>query len=159
MMQAGTTFLREDAVLYPSAPNEADILARAEILFHEVSHQWFGDLVTMRWFDDLWLKEGFANLMAAKAAEALMPTYSVWSAFNALKTAAYRTDVTQGTTPIYRPLANLADANSAYGNIVYGKGPAVLRQAEFFVGEAAFRTAVRRLLKQRAYGSADWSDL
>ncbi|HXZ54854.1 MAG TPA: M1 family aminopeptidase [Burkholderiales bacterium] len=159
MEHAGATFLREDAILFPSAPNETDILARAEVIFHEASHQWFGDLVTMRWFDDLWLKEGFANLMAAKAAEALLPTQSVWNAFHALKTAAYRTDVTEGTAPIYRPLSNLSAAKSVYGSIVYGKAPAVLRQAEFFVGEEAFRAAVRRLLKQRAYGSADWSDL
>ena len=159
MEHAGATFLREDAVLFPSAPNESDILARAQVVFHEAAHQWFGDSVTMRWFDDLWLKEGFANLMAAKAAEALLPGQSVWNAFNALKTAAYRTDVTQGTTPIYRPLPNLSGAKSAYGNIVYGKAPAVLRQAEFFVGEAAFRTAIRRLVKERAYGSAEWSDL
>ena len=159
MEHAGATFLREDAVLFPSAPNETDILSRAQILFHEASHQWFGDSVTMRWFDDLWLKEGFANFMAAKAAEALLPTQSVWNAFHALKTTAYRTDVTQGTTPIYRPLSNLSAAKSAYGNIVYGKAPALLRQAEFFVGEAAFRTAVRQLLKKHAYGSADWSDL
>jgi len=159
MEHAGATFLREDAILFPSAPNDTDILARAEVLFHEASHQWFGDLVTMRWFDDLWLKEGFANLMAAKAAEALLPTQSVWNAFHALKTAAYRTDVTQGTAPIYRPLSNLSAAKSAYGNIVYGKAPAVLRQAEFFVGEAAFRTAVRQLLRQRAYRSAEWRDL
>ena len=159
MEHAGATFLREDAVLFPSAPTETDILARAQILFHEASHQWFGDSVTMRWFDDLWLKEGFANFMAAKAAEALMPTMPVWNAFNALKTAAYRTDVTQGTTPIYRPLANLSDAKSVYGNIVYGKAPAVLRQAEFFVGEPAFRGAVRQFIKRHAYASADWNDL
>jgi aminopeptidase N len=159
MEHAGATFLREDAMLFPSAPNETDILARAEILFHEASHQWFGDLVTMRWFDDLWLKEGFANFMAAKAAEALLPTQSVWNAFSALKATAYRTDVTQGTTAIYRPLSNLSAAKSVYGSIVYGKAPAVLRQAEFFVGETAFRTAIRRLLKQRAYASAQWSDL
>jgi len=159
MEHAGATFLREDAVLFPSAPNETDVLERAEILFHEASHQWFGDSVTMRWFDDLWLKEGFANFMAAKAAEALLPTQSVWNAFHSLKTAAYRTDVTQGTTPIYRPLSNLSAAKSVYGNIVYGKAPAVLRQAEFFVGEAAFRTAIRKFLKDHAYASAGWNDL
>src|SRR5438309_4402300 len=159
MEHAGATFLREDAVLFPSAPNETDILARAQLLFHETSHQWFGDSVTMRWFDDLWLKEGFANFMAAKAAEALLPAHSVWNAFHALKTAAYRTDVTEGTTPIYRPLPNLSSAKSAYGNIVYGKAPAVLRQAEFYVGDAAFRRAVRRFVKKHAYAAADWSDL
>src|SRR2546423_816320 len=159
MEHAGATFLREDAVLFPSTPNETDILARAQLLFHETSHQWFGDSVTMRWFDDLWLKEGFANFMAAKAAEALLPTHSVWNAFHSLKTAAYRTDVTQGTTPIYRPLANLSGAKSAYGNIVYGKAPAILRQAEFYVGEPVFRRAVRQFLKGHAYAAADWNDL
>src|SRR6266849_2814928 len=159
MEHAGATFLREDAVLFPSTPNETDILARAQLLFHETSHQWFGDSVTMRWFDDLWLKEGFANFMAAKAAEALLPAHSVWNAFHALKTAAYRTDVTQGTTPIYRPLSNLSGAKSAYGNIVYGKAPAVLRQAEFYVGASVFRRAVRQFLKGHAYAAADWSDL
>ena len=159
MEHAGATFLREDAVLFPSAPNETDILARAQLLFHESSHQWFGDSVTMRWFDDLWLKEGFANFMAAKAAEALLPAHSVWNAFHALKSAAYRTDVTQGTTPIYRPLSNLSAAKSAYGNIVYAKAPAVLRQAEFYVGARVFRRAVRQFLKSHAYAAADWNDL
>lgn len=159
MEHAGATFLREEAVLFPSAPNETDVLARAQLVFHETAHQWFGDLVTMRWFDDLWLKEGFANFMAAKAAEALMSGMPVWNAFHALKTGAYRTDVTQGTTPVYRPLANLAQAKSAYGSIVYAKAPAILRQAEFTIGEAVFRRAVRAFLKQHAFGSADWSDL
>jgi aminopeptidase N len=159
MEHAGATFLREDVVLFPSAPNELDVLSRAQILFHEASHQWFGDSVTMRWFDDLWLKEGFANFMAAKAAESLLPNQSVWNAFHALKTAAYRTDVTQGSTPIYRPLPNLSGAKSSYGNIVYGKAPAVLRQAEFYIGEPAFRAAIRQFLKRHAYASADWSDL
>jgi aminopeptidase N len=159
MEHAGASFLREESVLFPSVPNENDLLRRAQLVFHETSHQWFGDLVTMRWFDDLWLKEGFANFMAAKAAEALLPQLPVWSAFHALKVSAYRTDVTQGTTPIYRPLANLSAAKSAYGSIVYGKAPAVLRQAEFYVGETVFRKAVRQFVKKHAWGAADWSDL
>ena len=159
MEHAGATFLREDAVLFPSEPNETDILQRAQLVFHETSHQWFGNLVTMRWFDDLWLKEGFANFMAAKTAEAVLPGQPVWNAFHTLKAGAYRTDVTQGTTPIYRPLSNLSAAKSAYGNIVYGKAPALLRQAEFYVGEAAFRKAVRQFVKKHAYAVADWSDL
>jgi len=159
MEHAGAAFLREESVLFPSEPNENDRLRRAQLLFHEATHQWFGDLVTMKWFDDLWLKEGFANFMAAKATEALLPQYPAWTAFHALKVSAYRTDVTRGTTPIFRPLANLSAAKSAYGSIVYGKAPAVLRQAEFYVGEAAFRRAVRGFVAAHAYGAADWSDL
>jgi aminopeptidase N len=159
MEHAGATFLNEERVVFPAQPSAADLLRRAQLIFHETSHQWFGDLVTMRWFDDLWLKEGFANFMAAKATEALAPEFDAWSAFHALKTSAVRTDATQGTTAIRYPLPNLADAKSAYGAIVYSKGPAVLRQAEYFLGEAVFKRAVRDFVKRHAYGAADWKDL
>ncbi len=159
MEHAGATFLNEERVLFPAPPSAVDLLRRAQLIFHETSHQWFGDLVTMRWFDDLWLKEGFANFMAAKATEALLPEFDPWTAFHALKTSAVRTDATRGTTAIRYPLKNLADAKSAYGAIVYSKGPAVLRQAEFYLGEAVFQRAVRDFVKRHAYGAAGWQDL
>jgi aminopeptidase N len=156
---AGATFLREDAVLFPFEPATSDLLRRAQLIFHETSHQWFGDLVTMRWFDDLWLKEGFANLMAFKATQALLPLLDARNALRALKLSAYRTDVTQGTTPIWQALPNLSAAKSAYGSIVYSKAPAVLYQAEFYLGEAVFRAAVQDFLARHAYGAAGWQDL
>jgi aminopeptidase N len=159
MEHAGATFLNEERVLFPAPPSATDLLRRAQLIFHETSHQWFGDLVTMRWFDDLWLKEGFANFMAAKATEALLPEFDAWTAFHALKTSAVRTDSTRGTSAIRYPLENLADAKSAYGNIVYSKGPAVLRQAEFYLGEEVFRRAVRSFVRRHAYGAAGWQDL
>ena len=112
MEHAGATFLREDSVLFPFQPSSADRLRRAQLIFHETAHQWFGDLVTMRWFDDLWLKEGFANFMAAKATAELLPEFDAWNAFRALKTSAYRTDVTRGTTAIWQPLT-MAEAQRA----------------------------------------------
>jgi len=159
MEHAGATFLNEERILFPAPPSALDLLRRAQVIFHETSHQWFGDLVTMRWFDDLWLKEGFANFMAAKATEALLPQFDAWTAFHALKTSAVRTDATRGTTAIRYPLANLADAKSAYGAIVYSKGPAVLRQAELYLGAAAFQAAVRDFVRGHDYGAADWRDL
>ncbi len=159
MEHAGAIFLREDSVLFPFAPSDADRLRRAQLIFHEAAHQWFGDLVTMRWFDDLWLKEGFANLMAAKAAADLLPEHDAWNAFRALKTAAYRTDETRGTTPIWQALPNLNAAKSAYGSIVYSKAPAILRQLEFYLGEDAFAAGVRAFLAQHAHAAANWSDL
>jgi len=159
MEHAGATFLNEERVLFPAPPSAADILRRAQLIFHETSHQWFGDLVTMRWFDDLWLKEGFANFMAAKAVEALLPEFDAWTAFHAVKLAGVRTDATRGTTAIRYPLKNLADAKSAYGAIVYSKGPAVLRQAEFYLGEDIFQRAVRDFVKRHAYAAASWQDL
>ncbi len=163
MEHAGATFLREESVLFPFEPSSGDLLNRAELLLHETSHQWFGDLVTMRWFDDLWLKEGFANFMATKAAADLLherlPGIDPWVAFSSLKSSAYRTDATQGTTPIWQAMPDLSAAKSAYGAIVYAKAPAVLRQAEFFVGEDTFREGVREFLHDNAYAAADWNDL
>jgi aminopeptidase N len=159
MEHAGATFLREEAVLLPAAATRGDRLRRAQLLFHETAHQWVGNLVTMRWFDDLWLKEAFANFLAAKAAAAIVPALGPWAAFAQLKAAALRTDATRGATPLHRPLANLSAAKSQYGSIVYGKGPALLRQAEFYLGPAPFRRAVRAFLRAHAYGVADWRDL
>ncbi|MDT5268161.1 MAG: aminopeptidase [Acidobacteriota bacterium] len=160
MEHAGATFLREEGVLFPSDPTAADIAARAEVILHEAAHQWFGDLVTMRWFDDLWLKEGFATFMAYKAFERVMPQLDAWKVFHLrTKPLAYLTDVTKGTTPIWQEIANLSAAKSAYGNIVYRKAPSMLRQAEFYLGEREFRDAVRLFVKEHAYANATWEDL
>lgn len=160
MEHAGATFLREETILFPSDPTATDLLNRAETILHEAAHQWFGDLVTMRWFDDLWLKEGFATFMAYKAMEELLPQYNAWKVFyQRTKPSAYLTDVTKGTTPIFQEIANLSAAKSAYGNIVYRKAPSMLRQAEFFLGPDKFQGAVRLFLKEHAYANAEWADL
>ena len=160
MEHAGATFLREESVLFPSDPTSADIAARAETMLHEAAHQWFGDLVTMRWFDDLWLKEGFATFMAYKAFERVMPRLDAWKVFHLrTKPLAYLTDVTKGTTPIWQEIANLSAAKSAYGNIVYRKAPSMLRQAEFYLGPREFQRAVQLFVKEHAYANATWEDL
>ncbi|HKS27929.1 MAG TPA: M1 family aminopeptidase [Pyrinomonadaceae bacterium] len=160
MEHAGATFLREESILFPSDPTANDLINRAELVFHELAHQWFGDLVTMRWFDDLWLKEGFATFMAYKAMEAAMPEYNAWKVFyQKTKPSAYLTDVTKGTTPIWQEISNLSAAKSAYGNIVYRKAPSMLRQAEFFLEPEKFRRAVQMFLKEHAYANAEWADL
>jgi aminopeptidase N len=160
MEHAGATFLREDGVLFPSDPTAADIAARAETMLHEAAHQWFGDLVTMRWFDDLWLKEGFATFMAYKAIEKVLPQFEAWKVFHLrTKPLAYLTDVTKGTTPIWQEIPNLSAAKSAYGNIVYRKAPSMLRQAEFYLGEREFRRAIQLFVKEHAYANATWEDL
>jgi aminopeptidase N len=160
MEHAGATFLREESILFPSEPTANDFLSRANVVFHEAAHQWFGDLVTMRWFDDLWLKEGFAEFMSFKALEAIMPEFNAWKAFyERTKPAAYLTDATKGTTPIFQEIPNLSAAKSAYGNIVYRKAPSMLRQAEFYLGADKFQQALRLYLKEHAYANAEWSDL
>ncbi|MEZ5346615.1 MAG: M1 family aminopeptidase [Pyrinomonadaceae bacterium] len=160
MEHAGATFVRESSIIFPTEPTANNYIARANLLFHENAHQWFGDTVTMKWFDDLWLKEGFATFMAYKAMEKIMPEYDAWKVFyQRTKSGAYITDVTKGTTPIYQEIPNLSSAKSAYGNIVYNKAPAFLRQAEFYLGEKKFRSAVQLFLRHHAFANAEWSDL
>jgi len=160
MEHAGATFLREDRVIFPTEPTKNDYITRANVIFHEAAHQWFGDTVTMRWFDDLWLKEGFAEFMAYKTLSKVMPEYNAWKIFyERNKQAAYLTDSTKGTTPIYQEIPNLSAAKSAYGNIVYRKAPSFLRQAEFYLGEDKFQTAVRAFLKKHEFANAEWTDL
>jgi aminopeptidase N len=160
MEHAGATFLKESSIIFPTEPTKNDYVSRANVMFHEAAHQWFGDTVTMRWFDDLWLKEGFAEFMAYKTLEKVMPEYNAWKIFyERNKQAAYLTDSTRGTTPIYQEIANLSAAKSAYGNIVYRKAPSFLRQAEFYLGEDKFQTAVRAFLKNHEFANAEWTDL
>jgi aminopeptidase N len=167
MEHAGATFLREDAILFRTVPTQSDRYGRASLILHELAHQWFGDLVTMRWFDDLWLKEGFATLMAFHAMAAIYGqepnsdgAAMIWRRFyQVLKPAAYGIDATKGTTPIYQEVRNLKDAKSAYGAIVYQKAPSLLRALSFVIGEEKFRDGVRLFLKEHAYANAEWSDL
>ena len=160
MEHAGATFLREESVLFRTAPTHSDHLNRDILLLHELTHQWFGDLTTMRWFDDLWLKEGFAQYMAYQALDAIAPKENVWKRFYlSIKPGAYGIDATKGTTPIYQNIANLKDAKSAYGAIVYSKAPGVIKQLAFVLGEEKFRDGLRLYLKEHAYGNAEWSDL
>ncbi|MBV8206472.1 MAG: ERAP1-like C-terminal domain-containing protein [Acidobacteria bacterium] len=162
MEHAGATFLREESVLFRTAPTRTDLFGRDVLVLHELTHQWFGDLVTMRWFDDLWLKEGFAQYMAYRTLAGLDPDreWEVWKRFyEAIKPGAYGIDATRGTTPIYQDIPNLKDAKSAYGAIVYSKAPAVLKQLAYVVDDEHFRDGLRLYLKEHAYANAEWSDL
>ena len=160
MEHAGATFLNEDTVLFRSVPTVSDYNRRAITVLHELAHQWFGDLVTMRWFDDLWLKEGFAQYIAYHTQAEMEPAGVVWKRFyETIKPAAYQIDGTHGTTPIYQQIANLKDAKSAYGAIVYQKAPSLLRLLNFNLGEDHFREGIRIYLREHAYSNAEWSDL
>lgn len=160
MEHAGATFFNEDSILFRTVPTVNDYNRRKETVLHELAHQWFGDLVTMRWFDDLWLKEGFAQYMAYHTLAELEPPEAVWKRFyQSIKPQAYAIDETHGTTPIYQRIPNLLDAKSAYGAIVYQKAPALLRVLAYDIGEEHFREGVRAFLRDHAYGNAEWGDL
>jgi aminopeptidase N len=160
MEHAGATFLREDRILFPTDPTANDKLTRVNVMFHEAAHQWFGDLVTMKWFDDLWLKEGFAEFMSYQAMASVTPEFNAWKSFyERNKPLAYYTDGTKGTTAIWQDIPNLNSAKSAYGNIVYRKAPSMLRQAEFYLGKDEFRLAIQAFVRKHAYANAEWQDL
>ncbi|WP_026850543.1 M1 family metallopeptidase [Gemmatimonas phototrophica] len=160
MEHPGAVFYNEESFIYRERPTTSQLLGRQATTFHEVAHQWFGDYVTMRWFDDLWLKEGFATFMAARMQASLEPSSNAWKTFYLRnKPTAYGTDATSGTTPVWQSLANLDQAKSNYGPIVYNKAPSLLKQLEYLVGARAFQRGVQRFLREHAYGNATWQEL
>jgi aminopeptidase N len=121
---------------------------------------WFGDLVTMRWFDDVWMKEVFANFMAAKIVQPSFPDVDhALRFFQAHHPTAYGVDRTPGANPIRQELPNLREAGSLYGAIIYQKAPVVMRQLEALVGDSIFREGMRRYLGAHSYANATWPDL
>ncbi|MEZ5958519.1 MAG: M1 family metallopeptidase [Hyphomonadaceae bacterium] len=130
------------------------------IVAHEIAHQWFGNLVTMHWWDDLWLNEGFASWMAAKATERVHPDWNPWMAQLTDGTAtAMALDAREGTHSVVQEVNTIDDANLAFDTITYEKGLAVIRMMEAYVGEEDFRTGVRNYINSRRYGSARTQDL
>ncbi|WP_226895821.1 M1 family aminopeptidase [Polymorphobacter sp. PAMC 29334] len=160
MEHVGAVFYNEDRFVFREPPTLPQRLNRDATIYHEISHQWFGDFVTMRWFDDLWLKEGFATYMAARIQDELQPDSNAWTTFLlSVKTPAYRADATSGTQALWQPLDNLDAAKSNYGPIVYNKAPAVIKQLAFLAGEDGFQRGLHLFLTRHAYGSATWQDL
>jgi aminopeptidase N len=160
MEHPGAVFYNEETFIFRERPTLNQLLGREATVYHEVAHQWFGDLVTMRWFDDLWLKEGFSTYLAAVMQDALSPRANAWQTFYLRnKPAAYAVDASRGTTPVYQPLRNLDQAKSNYGAIVYNKAPGVLKQLAYLTGDDAFRDGLRRYLRAHPYGNATWRDL
>jgi aminopeptidase N len=160
MEHPGAVYYSANALLLDESATQQQALARANVIAHETAHMWFGNLVTMRWFNDVWMKEVFANFMAAKIVNPSFPAMNHDLRF-LLQHApgAYDVDRTDGANPIRQPLANLADAGSLYGAIIYQKAPVVMRQLELLLGEDAFRDGLREYLAAYAYGNADWTDL
>jgi aminopeptidase N len=160
MEHPGAVFYNSSSLLLDESATESQMLARASVIAHESSHMWFGDLVTMRWFDDVWMKEVFANFMAAKIVNPAFPKVNHELRFLvAHYPAAYSVDRTEGTHSIRQPLANLNDAGSLYGPIIYQKAPIVMRQLERLMGAENMQAGLREYLRQFAFANASWLDL
>ncbi|MBM4187546.1 MAG: hypothetical protein FJ206_09560 [Gemmatimonadetes bacterium] len=160
MEHPGAVWYNASSLFLERAATRTQLLGRASLIAHETAHMWFGDLVTMRWFDDVWMKEVFANFMAAKIVEPAFPDLNhQLRFFLAHHPTASDVDRTAGTNPIRQPLDNLADAGSLYGAIIYQKAPIVMRQLELRIGPTAMRDGLRRYLAAHRYANADWGDL
>jgi aminopeptidase N len=160
MEHAGKILYNASGLMLDESATQNQLLGRASVIAHETAHMWFGDLVTMRWFNDVWMKEVFANFMAAKIVNPSFPAVNHELRFLLSHyPAAYEVDRTPGANPIRQILENLNEAGSMYGAIIYQKAPIVMRHLEALLGTDNFRDGLREYLKAHAFGNATWTDL
>jgi aminopeptidase N len=160
MEHTGATLYNDNSMFLSEHPTLDEELARAKLIAHETAHMWFGDFVTMDWFNDVWTKEVFANYFAACIVEPLFP--SVNHSLNWIKTytaASLSEDRTLGSNSIRQPLDNLRNAGLIYGNIIYNKAPVMMQKLVEIMGEEAYQEGIREYLKTYAYSNATWDDL
>ena len=160
MEHTGATLYNDRRIFLGSHPTTDELLDRASLIAHETSHMWFGDYVTMRWFNDVWTKEVFANWFAAQIMRPLFPEINhTLSDLRNYYAPAYSEDRTYGSNAIQRPLDNLQDAGLIYCNIIYDKAPVVMDMLARKLGPDKFRSGIRQYLGQFGYSNATWDDL
>jgi aminopeptidase N len=160
MEHPGAVWYRASSLFLDPSATQNQYLGRASLIAHETAHMWFGDLVTMKWFSDVWMKEVFANFMAAKIVQPSFPDVNHDLRFLlAHHPTAYGVDRTLGANPIRQELSNLRQAGSLYGAIIYQKAPIVMRHLERLAGDTTFRNGLRIYLDRYQYGNATWPDL
>jgi puromycin-sensitive aminopeptidase len=156
----GAILFRDSSLLIDAKlSSEAAKRRVAEVVTHEIVHQWFGNLVTMKWWNDLWLNEAFATWLAAKIVDQWKPEWRVWDDFDAGKRSPLAIDALPGTRPVRSNAATPAEIQAMFDPITYQKGGALLRMLETYVGERAFRSAVRAYIRRYQYGNAEAGDL
>lgn len=157
MEHMGATLYNDKRMFLEKNATPADSLNRSKLIAHETAHMWFGDYVTMEWFNDVWNKEVFANWFAAQIVSPMYPHIDHDLNFiMSYYPSAYAEDRTRGAMPIQQPLDNLCNAGLIYSNIVYNKSPIVMEMLIKKIGHENFRQAIREYLNKYAYGSTDW---
>lgn len=160
MEHVGAIQYRASSLLLEASPSENQRLNRAQLIAHETAHMWFGNLVTMRWFDDVWTKEVFANFMADKIVNPQFPdTDHELNFLVSHYPQAYAVDRSEGANPIRQGLDNLNLAGQMYGPIIYHKAPIMMRQLELLLGKEAFQSGLQTYLQTYAYANATWPAL
>lgn len=160
MENFGAITFRETALLVdPRAGTHTELGRVADVVSHENAHMWFGDLVTMSWWNGLWLNEAFATFMEMLAVDAWKPEWKRWETFSVARAAAFSVDGLSSTRPIEYPVRAPKDADAMFDVLTYEKGASVLRMLEQYIGPTVFRDGVRQYLRTHAYGNADTKDL
>jgi puromycin-sensitive aminopeptidase len=160
MENLGLITYRETYVLIdPERSTQAECEAVVGVIAHELAHMWFGDLVTMRWWNGLWLNEAFATFMENLVVQAFRADWDAWSGFRRTCSVAFDVDALDSTRPIEYPVRSPDDAHGMFDTLTYTKGAAVLRMLEQYLGPERFRDAIRRYLKAHAYGNTETHDL
>src|SRR2546427_8572646 len=160
MENAGAVFFRETLLLLDPATASLNEHKRAgEVIAHELAHMWYGDLVTMAWWDDLWLNEAFATWMAYRVVADWRPEWRMWQGFEHDRSAALGMDALANTHPIYARVRSVAEATENFDAITYEKGAAVVRMIEHYLGPDAFRAGVRLYMRRHREGNTVAADL
>ncbi len=160
MENLGCVTYREALLLVdPDSATQSELLNVVDVIAHELAHMWFGDLVTMSWWNGIWLNEAFATFMEMKCSAAYRPQWERWMHFGRERSTAFDTDALVATRPIEFPVHSPADAEGMFDVLTYQKGSAVVRMLEQFLGEAAFRDGIRRYLQTHQFGNTETGDL
>src|SRR5438046_10556479 len=160
MENLGAITFRETALLVDERQaTHAEQERVADVVAHENAHMWFGDLVTMSWWNGIWLNEAFATFMEMLAVDAWKPEWRRWATFGVSRAAAFAVDGLWSTRPIEFEVRAPRDADAMFDVLTYEKGASVLRMLEQYLGPDVFRAGVRGYLREHAYANADTADL
>jgi puromycin-sensitive aminopeptidase len=160
MENLGCVTFRERLLLVdPDSATQAERQAVTDVIAHELAHMWFGDLVTMKWWNGIWLNEAFATFMEMKATDAFRPDWQRWVDFGLSRSAAFDTDSLASTRPIEFPVISPEDAEGMFDILTYEKGASVVRMLEQYLGEDPFRAGIRRYMRAHQYGNTETTDL
>jgi len=160
MENAGAVFFRETLLLVdPATISLGEKKRVAEVIAHELAHMWFGNLVTMKWWDDLWLNEAFATWMAFKVVDEWKPEWRMWNNFEPHRAAALALDALANTHPVYAEVENAAQATENFDAITYEKGASVVRMIEHYLGPQKFRAGVQAYIREHRESNAVAADL
>jgi puromycin-sensitive aminopeptidase len=160
MENLGCITFRENLLLVdPGAATQPELAAVAEVIAHELAHMWFGDLVTMRWWNGTWLNEAFATFMEILAVDAYRPDWERWTQFLRTRSQAFEVDALHSTRPVEYPVDSPDDAAGMFDTLTYTKGAAVLRMLEQYLGAERFRDGIRKYLADHRFGNTETHDL